>query len=184
MRIFKFVPNASFFPIKLFQMSSNDEFLQVKRDLVAMQQKIEAVELKRDRAEKALEEAIAEQKPADLREDCRALLASAVADLTSLRQKESDLMKEKARLSGQDPSGFEEVITKSLKRVMEDSERDSSSSKRSNPNRPGQKLFKERLVARDGRCPIVNTPSDGCEGAHIVAFDYWNKNQVMLRFYE
>ncbi len=77
---------------------------------------------------------------------------------------------------------MEDLITKCLKRVLDDVESiesNSNASKRTNPNRPGQKTFVERLVNRDGRCPIMNTASDGCVGAHIVGFDYWNKNQVL-----
>jgi hypothetical protein len=52
----------------------------------------------------------------------------------------------------------------------------SSASKRTNPDRPGQKAFVDRLVQRDGKCPIVNTASSGCEGVHIIGYSYWQKN--------
>jgi hypothetical protein len=37
--------------------------------------------------------------------------------------------------------------------------------------------FVKRLAERDGQCPIMNTPKDGCIGAHIIRFDYWFENQ-------
>ena len=78
-----------------------------------------------------------------------------------------------------DASVLEEIIIKSVKRAIDESET-GSSAKRTNSSRKGQKSFVERLVARDGRCPLMNTPSDGSDGAHIISFDFWSRNQVFF----
>jgi hypothetical protein len=74
---------------------------------------------------------------------------------------------------------IQDIISTTLKRVMDDQESNSNTSKRTNPNRTGQKAFVERLTKRDKKCPILNTPAGRCEGAHIVGWDYWNENQVI-----
>jgi hypothetical protein len=79
-----------------------------------------------------------------------------------------------------DVAVLQETLVKSVKRAIDESETGSSASKRTNASRKGQKAFVERLVARDGRCPLMNTPSDGSIGAHIISFNYWSRNQVFF----
>jgi hypothetical protein len=71
-----------------------------------------------------------------------------------------------------------ELISKSLKRVLDENDKESSGSKKTNPNRPGQKLFRERLIERDKTCPITGNSSDGCEAAHIVRYSFYRQNTV------
>ena len=65
-----------------------------------------------------------------------------------------------------------------MKRVLEEQESTSGTSKRTNPTRKGQAAFVKRLKNRDSSCPVSKTAPDGCEAAHIVPFEFWVKFRV------
>jgi hypothetical protein len=150
---------------------------EVKVAIAALQEKINEAEGKLVKSEERLESATTEL---DIQK-FKVLVESASANLTSLQEKKLELLNREIELirslySDNKNQDLEELIFKGMKRVLEDTENSSSSSKRTYPARPGQVAFVERLAERDGRCPIMNTPKDACVGAHIIGFDFWFEN--------
>ncbi|KAI3655553.1 hypothetical protein MP638_006095, partial [Amoeboaphelidium occidentale] len=73
-------------------MTDQQQLYEVEAEIAAIQPEIAMAKEKVEKAEERLEKAIADRDPADIRADLKAILQSASAELTSLRQKEAMLM--------------------------------------------------------------------------------------------
>ncbi|KAI3655164.1 hypothetical protein MP638_000360, partial [Amoeboaphelidium occidentale] len=73
-------------------MTDQQQLYEVEAEIAAIQPEIAIAKEKVEKAEEKLEKAIADRDPADIRADLKAILQSASAELTSLRQKEAMLM--------------------------------------------------------------------------------------------
>ena len=155
----------------------------LKERLDRAEKAMEKAQEKLERAEEALTEDWKKKNPngsnAELLKYLKVELQEYSTVVESCRKTYDNLVETHKELVKKMPNAnsatLEDNIIKCMKRVLDDAE-SSSASKRTNPNRPGQKAFVKRLVQRDGKCPIMNTPSDGCEGAHIIGYSYWKEN--------
>ncbi|KAJ3398062.1 hypothetical protein HDU80_009309 [Chytriomyces hyalinus] len=74
-------------------------------------------------------------------------------------------------------------VTQSVKRLLDESDKSSISSKRSSVlkrDQVKQTAFKRKVVARDRRCILTGSDPVSCEAAHIIPWTFHRDNEVVV----
>lgn len=77
-------------------------------------------------------------------------------------------------------TAFRLIAEEAFKRHEEKVEIENQSAEMTRPYPEDQEAFEERLKKRDKVCPILNTPIGDCKGAHIISYEAWHDDPVVL----
>ncbi|KAJ3226503.1 hypothetical protein HDU78_010376 [Chytriomyces hyalinus] len=140
-----------------------------------------------------LQEALTVGKADSVLAAFKALLESATSALKGLNDERTALIidrtaliNERAALALRDQ--IITGVTQSVKRLLDESDKSSSSSKRSIVLKLDQKeqaAFKDKIVARDQRCVLTGSEPITCEAAHIIPWTFhWDNEAEWAQQYE
>ncbi|KAI9333701.1 hypothetical protein BDR26DRAFT_921232 [Obelidium mucronatum] len=166
----------------------------IENQLTVLAIRIAAQETKVEGYAQRLQDAVEEMKSDSVLASLRALLDSATSILNSLMNEKVALIHETSALASRANetdkiiTGITQTVitgvTQSVKRLLEDSDKSSSISKRSSVSTTSrdpkkQAAFKEKVVARDRKCTLTGSKPKSCDAAHIIPWTFHRDNAVL-----
>ncbi|TPX52175.1 hypothetical protein CcCBS67573_g09920 [Chytriomyces confervae] len=164
--------------------------MSTENELATLAGRIETQEMIVSEDLQRLQEAITAGKADGVLAAFQALLDSATSGLEGLKDERTALIIDRAVLINEravlavrvsQPDQIITGITQSVKRLLDESDKPSSSSKRSIVLKLDQKeqaAFKDKIVARDQRCVLTGSEPITCEAAHIIPWRFHRDNEA------